>query len=114
MADLLIDEGIGRHFADALRAQGFRAHHALEFFPKGAHDQLVFLEAQRRGPTVFTWNHGHYKLLAEAWRDWGLGDHHGVITRPDRQPQLANAQLLPLMVQYCADAASYINRIELF
>ena len=114
MAHLLIDEGIGRHFAVVLRAQGFRAHHALEFLPKGAHDQLIFFEAQRRRLTIFTWNRGHYELLAEAWSDWGLGDHHGVITRPDRRPQLTNAQLLPLLARYCADAASYINRIELF
>jgi hypothetical protein len=46
MAELLIDEGIGRDLAQALRAQGYRAFHALEFLPKGASDALVFQLAQ--------------------------------------------------------------------
>jgi hypothetical protein len=94
--------------------RGFAAVHALDVLPKGARDGLVFREAQHRGLTVFTWNHKHFELLAEAWRDWGLGDHHGVITRPLGGRQLPVAQTLQVLARYCADPSSFINRIELF
>jgi len=57
VAALLVDEGIGRDLVQALVAQGFVAHHWLEFGPKGSHDSLVFAEARRRGLTVFR---GHF------------------------------------------------------
>lgn len=47
MAELLLDEGIGRDLADQLRSQGYQAFHALEFLPKGVRDSLIFGEAQR-------------------------------------------------------------------
>jgi uncharacterized protein DUF5615 len=114
MAELLIDEGISRDHVLRLRAQGFRIFHTLKFLPKGAHDQLVFLEAQHRGLTVFTWNRKDFVLLSEAWRDWGHGNHQGVISRPERYPQLNLAQTYPALEHYCRDASSYQNRIELF
>lgn len=114
MAELLIDEGISRDLVLRLRAQGFRIFHALEFLPKGAHDHLVFLEAQQRGLTIFTWNRKDFMLLSEAWRDWGHGDHQGVISRPERYPQLNPAQTYLALERYCRDASSYRNRIELF
>src|SRR5579862_7843205 len=89
MADLLVDEGIGLNLVLQLRAQGFRIFHTLEFLPKGAADSLVFLEAQRRQLTVFTWNRDDYTLLAHAWRDWGHGSHYGVISRPTGGNQLS-------------------------
>jgi len=114
MAELLVDEGVGRNLVQDLRARGLRAFHALDFLPKGARVSLVFLEAQRRGLTVFTWNHKHFVLLAEAWGDRGLGAHHGVITRPLGSRQLLPAQALQVMARYCADPASFLNRVELF
>ncbi len=114
MADLLIDEGIGQHLVQQLRAQGFHVFHTLEFLSKGASDSLVFLEAQRRNLTVFTWNRNDFSLLADAWRFWGHGSHHGVITRPEglQQPSAANTHLA--LQWYCYDTASFVDRIELF
>src|SRR5579871_2546830 len=66
MADLLVDEGIGQDLVQQLRARGFRVFHTLEFHPKGSSDALVFVEAQRRKLTIFTWNRDDYMLLAEA------------------------------------------------
>ena len=114
MADLLLDEGIGRDLAEQLRAQGYRVSHALEFLSKGARDSLIFLEAQRRGLTLVTWNRGDHLLLAGAWQDWGHGDFHGIITRRPGQPQLAPAHLLPIISAYCRDTSSFLNRIEMF
>lgn len=114
MADLLLDEGIGRDLAEQLRAQGCRVFHALEFLPKGARESLIFLEAQQRRLTTVTWNRNDYLLLANAWRDWGHGDFHGIITRRPGESQLAPAQLLPIMTAYCRDTSSFLNRIELF
>ncbi len=74
MANLLVDEGIGRDLVRQLRTQGFRIFHALEVVQKGDRDSLVFLEAQRRSLAVFTYNHRHFVLLAHAWSDWGLGE----------------------------------------
>jgi len=53
-------------------------------------------------------------LLSAAWRDWGHGDHQGVISRPERYPQLNPAQTYLALERYCRDASSYRNRIELF
>lgn len=114
MADLLLDEGIGRDVAQQLRVQGCRVFHALEFLPKGVRDSLIFLEAQQRGLTVVTWNRSDYRLLAGSWQDWGHGDFHGIITRRHGQPQLVPAQLLPIVEAYCRDVSSFLNRIELF
>jgi hypothetical protein len=88
--------------------------HWLDVGPKGASDALVFLEAQRRRLTFFTYNRDDYVLLAAAWSAWGHGDHHGIIARPKRQPQLLPAQTLQIMRHYCADTSSFLNRIELF
>jgi Domain of unknown function (DUF5615) len=114
MAELLIDEGIGQDLAQLLRAQGLPAFHALEFLPKGSSDALVFLEAQTRALTIFTWNRDDYALLAEAWRYWGHGAHHGVISRPIGQRQLPRAETYRVLEQYCRDGASFVDRIELF
>ena len=114
MASLLVDEGIGQDLVQILVAQGFVAHHWLEFGPKGANDSLVFLEAQRRKLTIFTWNRNDFLLLAIAWRNWGHGDHHGVISRPRGAPQLFRPQLLQVLESYCRDTSSYLNRVELF
>jgi hypothetical protein len=114
MAELLVDEGIGRDLVQALRAQGFRAFHAFEFLPKGASDALVFLEAQRRGLTVFTGNREHFVLLTEAWSHWGYGTHHGIIARLIGKQQLLPADTLRVLEQYCRDSSSFVDRIELF
>lgn len=114
MAALLIDEGIGINLVLRLRAQGFRIFHTLEFLPKSAHDSLVFLEAQTRGLTVFTWNRDDFRLLAGAWANWGHGDHYGVISRLEGEQQLDNPQTYSVLERYCRDASSYLNRIELF
>jgi hypothetical protein len=114
MAELLIDEGIGQDLTKALRAQGFRAFHALEFLPKGASDALVFLEAQRRALTVFTWNRDDYVLLAEVWRYWGHGAHHGVISRPIGQRRLSKAETYRVLERYCRNNSSFVDRIEMF
>lgn len=114
MAALLVDEGIGRDLVAALVAQGFTAHHWLEFGSKGINDSLVFLEAQRQRLTVFSYNRDDYRLLADAWRNWGHGDHYGIITRPKGAHQLSPTQTLQVMAQFCADTTSFINRIEYF
>jgi Domain of unknown function (DUF5615) len=114
MAELLIDEGIGQDLAQLLRAQGLPAFHALEFLPKGSSDALVFLEAQTRALTIFTWNPDDYALLAEAWRYWGHGAHHGVISRPIGQRQLSKPETHRVLEQYCRDGSSFVDRIELF
>lgn len=67
MAPLLVDEGIGRDLIQILVAQGHNATHWLDIGSKGAHDAVVFLEAQRRGLTIFTYNRDDYLLLANAW-----------------------------------------------
>ena len=114
MAALLVDEGIGRDLAQALTGEGFTVVHWLDIGSKGASDSLVFLEAQRRDLTIFTYNRDDYLLLADAWRIWGHGDHHGVIARPRRAQQLPPSQTLQIMRRYCADTSSFVNRIELF
>ncbi len=114
MADLLVDEGIGQNLVQRLRAQGFRAFHALEFLVKGASDSLVFLEAQNRKLTIITYNHKHFVLLASAWRDWGHGSHYGVITRPVGRRQLSPAETFLVLEQYCRDTSSFVDRIVLF
>jgi hypothetical protein len=86
----------------------------LDVPPKGTRDSLIFREAQRRSLTVFTWNHKHFELLAAAWRDWGPGDHRGIITRPLGQRQLSAGQTIQVLARYCADPSSFTNRIELF
>ena len=114
MASLLVDEGIGRDLAQALVAEGFVAYHWLECGPKGAHDSLVFAEAQRRGLTIFTHNRDDYLLLATTWRNWGHGDHFGVITGRKGRQQPSPTQLLVMLRRYCADTSSFINRVEFF
>jgi hypothetical protein len=114
MAELLVDEGIGQNLIRQLRGSGLNAFHTLEYLPNGSSDSLIFLEAQRRGLTVFTWNHKHFTLLAAAWRDCGLGDHHGIITRSVGKRQLLPQQTLVVLDQYCRDPTSYANQIELF
>jgi hypothetical protein len=42
MAELLVDEGIGRDVVQQLRAQGCRITHVLDVLPKGARDSLIF------------------------------------------------------------------------
>lgn len=114
MADLLIDEGIGQHLVQQLRSQGYRIFHTLEFLPKGASDSLVFLEAQRRHLTVFTWNRGDFILLAEAWQNWGHGSHFGVISRPEGAKQPSAPDIYLALERYCRDTSSFVDRIELF
>jgi predicted nuclease of predicted toxin-antitoxin system len=75
MARLLVDEGIRRHLVAALVAQGYEARHWLEVGPKGAHDSLVFWEAQRLGLTLFTLNRNDFIFAAICWTNWGLGAH---------------------------------------
>ena len=105
---------LGQDLVLRLRAQGFRVFHALEMYPKGTRDSLVFAAAQQRGLTVFTWNRDDYALLAYAWGDWGHGDHFGMIARRKDQPQLGLTQVFPVLERYCRDTSSFVNRIELF
>jgi hypothetical protein len=114
MAALLVDEGIRRDLVRAMVTQGFSALHWLDIGTRQANDSIVFLEAQRRGLSVFTHNREDFVLLATAWRNWGLGDHQGVIAPMPRKQQLAPLQLYPVMVRYCADNSLFVNRIELF
>lgn len=114
MADLLVDEGVGQNLVQQLRALGLRAYHALEFLPKSADDSLVFLEAQKRHLTIFSWNRDDYVLLTAAWRNWGHGDHYGLISRRASRQQLVPAQTLTVSERYCRDVSSFLNRIELF
>ena len=114
MANLLVDEGIGQHLVQQVRAQSLAVFHALEFLPKGSEDSLVFLEAQQRQLTIVTWNHDDFTLLAHAWQQWGLGDHFGVITRPARVSQLLPAQLLTVLEQFARDSRSFVNSITTF
>ncbi len=111
---LLVDEGIGRDLVQALVAEGFVAIHWLDIGPKGASDSLAFFQAQQRGLALFTHNRDDYVLLATAWHDWGLGDHHGVIAPRPGMRQLIPPRLYPVMRRYCADLSSFVNRIELY
>jgi Domain of unknown function (DUF5615) len=113
MARLLVDEGIGRDLVRALVAQGFTALHAIDLGLKGAHDSFVFLEAQHRQLSVFTRNRGDFVFAAKSWSNWGLGDHQGVIA-PRIGSQPSPAELLTAMLRNCADASSFVNRIEIF
>ena len=93
MAALLVDEGIGRDLVQTLVAQGLPAYHWLQFGPKGANDSLVFLEAQQRSLTIFTYNRDDYVLLATAWHNWGHGHHHGTMASSlDRSGHLNSHQ----------------------
>lgn len=114
MAEVLVDEGIGQDITQRLQAQGLHAFHTLEFLAKGASDALVFLEAQRRALTIFTWNRDDYVLLTEAWLHWGHGSHYGVITRPVGRQQLSKPDIYLVLEQYCRDSSSFVDRIELF
>jgi hypothetical protein len=114
MAALLVDEGIGRDLVQALVAQGFTVYHWLDIGSKGASDAEIFLEAQKRDLTIFTHNRQDYELLTHAWRLWGHGDHHGVITGRKGRMQLPPSQLLQVMIHYCADNSVFTNRIETF
>lgn len=115
MAALLVDEGIGRDLVQRLVAQGFPAIHWLDIGRKTAHDSVVFFEAQQRHLTVFTWNRDDYLFTATCWRNWSLGDHHGVIApKKRRNNQLPPPLLYPILVRYCQDTTSYLNRVELF
>ncbi len=113
MTALLVDEGIGRDLIAAVVAQGFTAHHWLEFGPKHTHDSLVFLEAQQRGLTIFTLNRKDFLFAATCWENWAVGDHHGVLA-PREGAQPPPAALLRAMERFCGDQSSFINRIELF
>ncbi|MGH2517406.1 MAG: DUF5615 family PIN-like protein [Ktedonobacterales bacterium] len=108
-----MDEGIGRNLVVALVAQGFTAHHWLEFGAKHTHDSLVFLEAQRRGLTLFTLNRKDFVFAATCWTNWGLGDHRDVIA-PKEGAQPLPPLLLRAMQRFCADTSSFVNRIETF
>ena len=113
MTALLVDEGISRDLVMAIAGQGYTAIHALDIGPKGQHDALLFLEAQRRHLTMFTLNRGHFVQLTEAWQIWGLGDHHGLIAlKPGPQP--TNTALLLILQRFGSDPTSFINRIEYF
>src|SRR5262249_1519275 len=113
MAQLLVDEGIGRNLVATLVAQGFTAHHWLEFGPKHGHDSLIFLEAQRRSLTIFTLNRKDFVFAATCWSNWGIGDHHGVIA-PKEGTQPLPPVLLSAMLRFCADTSSFVNRVETF
>jgi len=113
MAALLVDEGIGRDLVQALVIQGYSALHVIDIGLKGAHDVVVFLEAQRRGLSVFTRNRDDSVFAATCWRTWGLGDHQGVIA-PHEGSQPSRADLYTALLRYCADTSSFVNFIELF
>jgi len=114
MAELLVDEGIGRNLVQRLRALNLQAFHVLDFLPKSSDDSLIFQEAQKRQLAIFTWNRDDYLLLAAAWKNWGHGDHYGIISRPEGKPQLGPAQAYQILEQYCRDTTPFLNRIELF
>lgn len=103
----------GKPVGAPLVAQGYVAHHWLEFGPKHSHDAEVFLVAQQRNFTIFTLNRGDFLFAAACWGTWGVGDHHGVIA-PREGPQLPPAALLRAMQRFCADQSVFINRIALF
>lgn len=113
MASLLVDEGIGKNLVAAVVAQGFTAIHWLDIGRKHSHDSLVFLAAQQRKLTVLTLNRDDFIFTATCWANWGLGSHHGVIS-PREGPQPSPATLLRVMLQYCADTSSFLDRIEIF
>ena len=68
MAALLVDEGIGRDLVQALVAQGYSALHVIDMGLKGAHDAIVFAEAQRQGLSVFTRNRDDFVFATICWR----------------------------------------------
>jgi Domain of unknown function (DUF5615) len=116
MAALLVDEGISRDLVQQLVGQGFSVIHWLAIGPKGTHDSLVFLAAQHRSLTVFTWNRDDFVFAAICWQNWGHGDHHSIIVpkQGKYRAQLPPAQLYPILVRHCADTSSFVNRIEWF
>lgn len=114
MASLLVDEGISRDLVQALVAQGCRAIHRLDIGRKGAHDASVFLAAQQRSLTLFTHNRDDYVFLVSTWAIWGHGDHQGIIAPRKHKTQLTPPQLFPVMLRFCQDTSSFLNRIELF
>lgn len=109
----LVDEGIGRNLVAALVAQGYTAHHWLEVGPKHTHDSLVFLQAQQRCLTVVTLNRTDFLFAAICWKNWGVGDHHGLIA-PREGLQPPPPLILRTMERFCADSSSFMNRIEIF
>jgi len=116
MAALLVDEGVSRDLARQLVAQGYTVLHWLDIGHKGDHDALVFLAAQKRRLTVFTWNRDDFVFAATCWHNWGHGDHQGLIVPKEGKyrTQLLPPQLYPIMARFCADTTSFLNRIETF
>lgn len=113
MAQLLVDEGIGRNLVQDLVAQGFVVFHAIDLGLKGMHDARIFLEAQRRNLTIFTRNRVDFIFAATCWTTWGLGTHHGIIA-PRAGTMPTPAELAATLLRYCADSSSFADRIELF
>jgi hypothetical protein len=97
-----------------LVSQGYQAFHWLEIGPKGASDAAIFLAAQQRSLTLFTYNRDDYLLLIAAWQIGGHGDQHSLITLLKGTPQLPPATTLAIMQRYCADPSSFINRVVFF
>lgn len=113
MASILVDEGISRALVADAVAQGMTAIHAIDIGLKSQHDSLVFLEAQRRGLTMLTLNRDDFIFCATSWRNWGHGDHFGIVA-PKEGPQPTKNELLRVLLRVCADTSTWLNRIELF
>lgn len=113
MAQLLVDEGIGRNLVQDLVARGFVAFHAIDLGFKGMHDARIFLEAQQRKLTIFTRNRVDFVFAATCWSTWGHGAHQGLIA-PRAGTMPTPAELAAAMLHYCADSSSFVDRIELF
>jgi predicted nuclease of predicted toxin-antitoxin system len=113
MTALLVDEGISHDLVVNVVQQGVVAYHWLDLGAKRTHDSVIFREAQQRGLTVFTLNREDFIFVATCWRNWNLGNHHGVIA-PRKGKQPSNDQQLRAMLRYGADQSSFNNRIVLF
>jgi predicted nuclease of predicted toxin-antitoxin system len=113
MAQLLVDEGIGRNLVQDLVVQGNAAFHAIDLGLKGMHDARIFLEAQQRKLTIFTRNREDFVFAATCWTAWGLGPHHGIIA-PRAGTMPTPAEIAAEMLRFCADSSSFIDRIALF
>src|SRR5215208_715505 len=92
MADVYIDEDVGKIFIRLLLAQGHAVLHARTTpGMSGVTDGRQLLFAAQRGSVLLTHNGKDFLLLHDAWRRWSIAwrsrrTHEGILLIPQHVP----------------------------